>query len=446
MAVKFDIATWPEGWWLDMIVIGVMFAYAIFRWVFVTFEIGDTEISATMGLFGARKVSIPYSKVCTVCCSQGAFYRLFRAFTVYIDTNSGSELRSDLTLCVKNEHIEKLKSFSDEQTTQKPVFSYSPRKRNLLVFSLLFSSTLSGVILFATLIIQSSRIVGREIEERFFKTLSDYAKYFTVNLPNYVVTIALIVILGWLYSFVLNIVRHWNFTVTRNGGKLIITSGIITKRFHQISVDKINYIDLQQSLLMKIFKICSVHIHCSGYGKSRREIAVLIPVTTLSVVEKTVGLLLCEYVPSKITLKPRVKNIMRFLWPPLILCAAIPVVAVILAYFINGWSEIIRFVAIMVEIPSMWLLVVKASSIFTTGIGFEKGLLNLSYCRFYKFHRVIVNRKSVSKISIYQNPVQYLFRNCSFRFNTHGESNTSHKVKNFPLTKAQRFFQLTIDS
>lgn len=445
VAVKFDIATWLEGWWLDMIVIGIMFLYAFLRWFFVTFEIKNEEICAKTGLFGIKNVSIPYVKVCTVCCSQNFFYKLINAYNVYIDTNSGSLRKSDLTLLVKKEDIEKLKEFSKEQPSQKPVFSYCPRKRNLLVFSLLFSSTLSGVILFATLIIQSSRIVGREIEQRFFKTLSDYAKQFTVNLPAYVVTIALVVVLGWLYSFVVNIVRHWNFNVTRTSGKLLITSGVFARRFHMISVDKINYIDLRQSLLMKIFKICSVHIHCTGYGKSKREIAVLIPVTTLAVVEKTVGLLLGEFVPAKITLKPRVKNIMRFLWPPLLLCATIPLTAGVVSYFVNGWSEIIRFVSIMLEIPSMWLVAVKAASIFTTGIGYENGLLNLSYCKLYKFHTIIVNKNKVSKISLYQNPAQYLFKNCSFKINTHGESNTSHKIKNFPLTKAQRFFCKTFN-
>ncbi|MBQ7755735.1 MAG: hypothetical protein IJ401_00305, partial [Oscillospiraceae bacterium] len=43
VAVKFDVATWLEGWWLDMIVLAFMFLYALFRWFFVTFEIHHTE-------------------------------------------------------------------------------------------------------------------------------------------------------------------------------------------------------------------------------------------------------------------------------------------------------------------------------------------------------------------------------------------------------------------
>lgn len=440
VAVKFDVATWLAGWWLDMIVLGIMFLYAFLRWIFVTFEIHHNEICANTGLFGFFKVKIPYDKVCTVSLSQGAFYRAMGAYNVYIDTNSGTQFKSDLNLAMNGYHIVKIKKYSKSDVNLKTSFSYSPRKRNLLAFSLLFSSTLSGLILFSTLIIQSSRIVGRELEERFFNTVNSYARTFAIRLPYYVVIFAMIIFGAWLYSFCLNLFRHLNFKVTRTDDKLIITSGFITKRFHMLSLDRINFIDIQQSLLMKLFKICSVHIHCTGYGKSRREIAVLIPVTTLSVVEKTMGLLLPEIKNTKITLKPRLKNIMRYLWPPIWLCCGIPLVAVILGHFINGWSDIIRFVAIMLEIPSVWLLLVKAYSIFTTGVGLNKNYANFCYCRFYKFHNVIVSTRNISKITLYQTPVQYLAKNASFMINTYGETETHHIIKNFPLVKAQRFY------
>ena len=438
IAVKFDIASWLRGWWLDIVVIAIIFLYAFFRWYFVTFTIDNSRICASAGFFGLVKTTIPFEKICSVCCSQSPLYRPFKAYSVYIDTNSGSEVTSDLKLAMRAEQVNALKKLTKTEIS-KATFSYSPRKRNLLIFSLLFSSTLSGVILFSTLIIQSTRIIGREVEERFFHKLSEYAKYFTVKLPKYVVIVAMIVILGWLYSFVLNIMRHWNFTVIRTGKRLKIKSGIFTKRYHILWVDKINYIDVQQSLLMKLFKICSVHIHCSGYGKSRREIAALVPVTTLSEVLNTIGHLLPEISAPQIQLKPRLKNIMRFLWPPIWLCMGIPAAGVILYQIFPNWSEIIRFVAIITEIPSVWLLVVKIASAFTTGIGADSSYAIFSYCKLYKFHTVIVPRKKISKTTLYQTPMQYLARNCTLEFNTHGESSVCHRIKNFPLLKAQRF-------
>lgn len=440
VAVKFDIATWLRGWWLDILVIGIIFLFAFTRWAFVTYQIRDDEIVANTGFFGMLRVTIPYNKICCVSVTQGALYRPFKAYKVYIDTNSGTDKSTDLVLAMKKKDIEHLKSFSASPQT-KPKFIYTPRKRNLLIFSLLFSSTLSGVIIFTTFLVQASRIVGREIEQRFFYKLSSYAKYFTLRLPKYVVALALIIIAGWLFSFCVNIVRHWSFTVTRNQNNIIITSGFITKRFHQIPVDKINYIDIQQSLLMKLFKICSVQIHASGYGKGSREIAVLIPVTTLSVVKRTMSLLIPEIQSVPIDIRPLKRNVMRYILPPIWLCLGIPAGCLVGNWFLPNWTEIFRFAGIIFELPAIWLLIVKTASIFTTGIGISKGYANLSYCSLYKFHMVLVKTEKISKASVYQTPFQYMRNNISFKFNVHGESKLSHKVKNFPQKVGEDFLK-----
>lgn len=440
VAVKFDIATWLRGWWLDILVIVAIFIFAFLRWAFVTYEIKDDEIVANTGFFGMFRVYVPYNKICCVSITQGALYRPFKAYKVYIDTNSGSDKATDLVLSMKPADLEALKSFSASPHANVK-FVYTPRKRNLLIFSLLFSSTLSGVIIFTTFLVQASRIVGREIEQRFFYKLSSYAKYFTLKLPKYVVALAGVIIAGWLFSFCVNIVRHWSFTVKRDDNNIVITSGFVTKRFHQIPVDKINYIDIQQSLLMKIFKICSVQIHASGYGKGSREIAVLIPVTTLSVVKRTMSLLTPEFKSVPVQIKPLKRNIMRYIMPPLVLCLSIPVVCVLGSYFLPNWTEIFRFAGIIFEVPALWLLIVKASSILTTGIGISNSYANLSYCSLYKFHTVLVRTDKISKVSVYQTPFQYMANNISFKFNVHGESKLSHKIKNFPQKIGEDFLR-----
>lgn len=438
VALKFDIATWLKGWWLDILVIIAIFLFAFMRWSFVTYEIKSNEIVANTGFFGIFKIQVPFDKICCLSVTQGAFYRPFKAYKVYIDTNAGTDKSTDLVLSMKRSDIELLKKSASE-SGQKPKFVYTPRKRNLLIFSLLFSSTLSGVLIFTTFLVQATRIVGQEIERRFFHTLNKYAKYITLRLPKYVVILALVIISGWLFSFCVNIIRHWKFTVTRTDDNIIINSGIITKRYHQIAVDKINYVDIQQSLLMKIFKICSVQIHASGYGKGSREIAVLIPITTLSVVKHTMALLVPEIKPVTATVKPLKRNVMRYVFPPLWVCLGLPIACIVASFIFPNWSEIFRFACIIFELPAMWLLVVKASSIFTTGVGAGNGYASFSYCSLYKFHTVLVKKSSISICGLYQTPFQKFRKNVSFKFNIHGESKMSHKVKNFPLDDATEF-------
>lgn len=443
IAMKFDIAQWLKGWWLDILVIALIFAYAFFRWFFITFRIHSDHITASTGYFGLCKTKIYYSSICSVSFSQGAFYRPFRAYKVYIDTNSGNKSSSDIQLTFKKSDFEKLFISTKNIGESGPGFTYAPRRFYVFLFSLVFSSTLSGVILFATLIIQASRIIGRELEERFLHTVNEYMQKLAIKLPRYVVMVALIVILGWLYSFMVNLFRHWSFNVSRRGDRIIIKSGVISKRTHVISAEKINYIDIQQSFLMKIFNICSVHIHCTGYGKSRREIAALIPIATFSEIESSLRLLSPETPLPECTLNARLRNIMRFLWPPIWIAMLIPAADFILISLFPGWREVIRFVAVIGEIPCVWLLMVKIASAYVTGVGQTEDYLSLSYCKLYGFHRVIVPKNKISKVSVWQSPFQFVFKNCNLKFYTFGENISCHPVKNLPLEDSLDFLNET---
>lgn len=441
VALRFDVARWLEGWWIDVIVISLIFIYAFSRWLFVTFDVTETEIVASTGFFGIVKTSVGYDKISSVSFSQGGFYRLVGAYNVFIDTTSGTQYKSDIKLTMNKKAAERLKLLTSDNDSRSS-FSYSPKKANLLIFSILFSHTLSGVVLFLTFIVQSSRIVGRNLEKELFDTLNLYAEFFSVSLPQHVLIIAAVIALGWLCSFVLNIMRHWSFNVSRSGLVLRIKSGIVARRFHVISIEKINFIDIKQSLLMKIFHICSVHIHCAGYGKSRREIAVLIPITTLDEVEKSISLLLPESFSPPITLICGKRNAMRFLWPPIWLCVLIPVCTGIAATVFSSWAELIRLFGVIAEIPALWLVSVKTASIFTTGIGVKNGYAKISYCRFYKFHTLIIPTRKITKLSLYSTPFQRMSDGVSFKIFAAGEGNVSHKIKNFRRIEAERFCTL----
>ena len=444
VALKFDIATWLRGWWLDLVVIIVIFAYAFLRWLFVTFYIEDDHIEANAGYFGLFKTIIPYDKLCTVSASQGVLYRPFRAYKVYFDTNSGSQASADMVLSLKKSDYDRLFELFPLEQQGKAKFTHSPDKKSVFFFSLLFSSTLSGVILFTTLIIQASRIVGRELEERFFDTVNstvdEFAGRLAVTLPRYVIIAALLILLSWGYSFGINLFRHWSFTVTRQGDKFIIRSGFVSKRYHMISADKINYIDIRQSFLMKIWSVCSVHIHCAGYGKGSREFAVLIPITTFSRVKSSLAMLIPGCRIPDIEIRPRRRDIKRFLYVPSLLCMVIPIADFILIRLFPSWREVIRFSAVMLIIPFVWLLAVKIAAAFVTGIGQNGEQVALSYCQVYRFHYVIVNRDKITKATYFQTPFQRRKKVCTLRLNTYGESICLHSVKHLPLESVREFF------
>lgn len=436
IAMKFNIAEWLKGAWLDVLIVSLIFGFAFLRWFFISFRVEEEYIQTGTGYFGLIKSKIYYKEASSVTCSQGAFLRLFRAYKINIDTNSNSRFFSkhNVTLIIKKSEFDKIYNIIKGHGEGLAKFSYQPKKTQLFIFSFLFSSTISGVVLIATLLYQGSRIVGREIEQQLLLDINNQvARFVTVSLSPITIAIVMVIVVGWLYSFLVNLIRHWDFTAVRQGSNIIIQSGIITRQINIIDINKINFIDTRQSFLMRMFKICSVHINCAGYGKSNAQISVLVPITTNEEMLMSLKVLVPKIPRPTLTLRSRLLSILSFLTTPILIVALVPVAASIVSWIFPEWESIIMFMMMMFLIPGFWFIVVKFASIFTTGIGFHDGYATLSYCRFYSFHTVVVPTERICIAATKQTVAQYFNKQCNLKIYTNSEKTSYHKVKNFPL-------------
>ena len=434
VAMRYDIAQWLKGSWLEILIIIVIFSYAFLRWISLSYRIEKDCIVARKGYFGLMESKIYYSQVSSFSVCQGPLYRAFRASKIFIGTNSGGHGNTDLKLTIKRSEAAKLFRLMNIKSHEQNKYSYHPKRRQLFIFSLIFSSSLSGVLVFTTLLIESAKIVNDKMEERIRLGIYEFTKRvenIAVNLSPIAVLVALVFLATWLLSFTVNLMRHWNFSSIRHGENLIIRSGIITKKSHIIRRNKIVYTDMRQNLLMKIFRICSVRIRCAGYGKRNRELDAIIPITTNDEVACSMKLLMPGMPLPKLTLRPRLRNIMRYLWSPIILSAVIPFTGITMRYFFPQWEDVIEFATFVLTIPAVWLVIVKTVSAFTTGIGFENGYIRLSYCNLYSFHTIIVPVENVSKISVYQTWAQFLKNNCSIKVYPTSKNAKPQRIKNF---------------
>ncbi len=439
VAVKFDVATWLRGAWLDVLVLGAIFLFAYARWFFTVFEITEQGIIKKSGILLSVRDEIQYKNICAVSMSQSAFLRMVHAGHIYIDTNSGLNPGTDIKLLTKKTDADRLIEIIHQRAKNCMVYTFKPRKTHLAVFSLLFSSTLTGVILFATVMYQASKILGREFDRRLYSGFNEITHKLALRVPPAMVAIGLVIVGGWLISFIANLMRHWSFSVSRQKNQLTIKSGFVTKRVHILDIDKINYIDVRQNLFMKWFFVSSVHIHCAGYGERKREIAVLLPITTRNEVVDSLHLLLPKTPSSMINLVPRTRNIMRFLWVPIILNVIMPIAIFIIIRIFPAWQDMIVNVGLLFVVPLLWLMIVKLFAFFSTGIGVNGDYVCFKYCNLYEFHTVTVEKDKICKIKITRTPFQRLGKNCNLHIYTTSESGKKHIVKNLPTIKAQEF-------
>lgn len=100
--------------------------------------------------------------------------------------------------------------------------------------------------------------------------------------------------------------------------------GTITRRSFHIVSDKINYIDMRQSMIMKIFRKTSLNISCSGYGNEKTN-AGAAPILNRKQSNRALDILDFGKRIGKRTIASQRAAVITFAGIPLSLCLGIPV-------------------------------------------------------------------------------------------------------------------------
>ncbi len=434
--------TWIAGAWLDLVVLGTIFGFAWIRWACVYFCFDNERITVKKGVIAESVTTVLYSEISTLSITQGFFYRLFGACTVKIGTNAGFLDNADVTIVMTKPSADRLYDCLKNSKAKSLLYSVSPNKIRLWVFSLLFSSTLSGAALTVALLLETSKMIDREIEARLIlDTLTEAANRFGQFVPPIAAGVAIVIGIAWVISFVSNVFSFWDHVITKSKDSIYTRSGLFIKNRNVISLNKINCLELRQNLVARLFGVSTLGVHASGFGtKSRSESRVLLPITTKKEIRGTLQEIFPEYPKPKLTVKSDIKGYNGFYFWPIVWALVPPAALLLIYYLLPTWYSVAQHAVFIAEIPAVWLAIVKTYSMFSTGIGFNEGYLTMSYSRVFAFHTVIAPKEKIAKIIIRQSPFQRISGTCSVKVYTASDSKTSHYIYGLRLDRALHLF------
>ena len=443
LSFRFDaLRVWLRGAWLDLFVLGAIVFFAWIRWLSVGFSFDSEKITLQKGVFVAMEDTVFYSQITTLSIKQGALYRLLGASTVYIATNAGVFDRADVTIVMKKSDADSFYKAVKGSREKSLNYTTLPNKLRLILFSALFSSALSGVLIIIALLLETGEVFDREIEARLIlDTLSEAVNRVAVYVPPMISVIIIVIAGAWALSFISNLVMFWGFSLTKCRDSLYVKSGIWTKNRHILLRSKINYIDIKQSFLSKVFNVSSLHANCSGYGsRGRDEMSVVLPITTRKEVNGAIKEVFPEYPRPKIELKSLPRCYPGFYIVPL-LWAVLPAVGFSLAYYFLPEWYVVAYPAIAITvIPSVWLALCKTLSMFITGIGLSDGYITMRYSRIFTFHTIVAPVERIAKVIIRQSPFQRIGGTCSAIIYTCSDRKERHYIYGLRLDRALAFF------
>ncbi len=441
---------WLKGTWFDILIILLIILFGYINWACSWFKFieSDDEKKGQFiminGIFYKKYSSIPINNITAVTKEHLAFLRPFKAVRVSIDTRGGKFNHSDIKLIMKRNDINEFLE-NTLPTDRRSTMKIKTKWYDILLFSFVFSSSLSGAIYFSAIFFQLGKVnkslVENELKNVLDKITSEVISRFAHGVTPAAVTVGLVILFSWLISFILNLFKYSNFRMIKKSNFIKIDMGFISKRRFHIAENKINYIDLCESLIMRIFKRTSFHISCSGYGKQKNELPVLIPVMTRS----QCTLLLKELNFSQKIYKYKFnsrKSFITFTWIPLVSVLLIAVVGLVIIYVFPDSKEFVLHFLVLFEVPLIWLFIIKLISMFSTRIIIDDNFIMLKYSKKYIFHTVMADRGKLVQIKIVQTPIQKITKKCRIDFYFNSEITRKNKIKGISMSDAYKIAKI----
>ena len=436
---------WLKGSWFDILVVIFILATGYVRWYFSNFSIDKSGISSYSGVIVRATTYIPYKNISSVTAEYKFYLRPFRAVSVSINTNAGFFGSVDMSVLMSyDDWREAQKKLNFPASSENVKYIYKPRWFETVFFSLVFSNTISGVIYVVTFLLQTNNMVIKIIEKYFTDTVNQVTAKYAKGIPPLIVGIVILIVAGWLLSFIINVLRYSGFIIRKDNNNLHIRTGVLTRRKHNIRLEKVNYVDLSQSLLTKLCSVVSLNVSCSGYGADKNEIPVFVPVMTRSQVQNTLKILLPDFSAFRSTdceSRPKPTTFFRYIWFGLVLSLIFPVAYFVISGLLKAEIKSFGlFLMIMAGIPCVMFLVAKITDFFTAGFTVSGNGLYLRYGSGFQFHNILASKEKLVRVRITQNPFQKISRTCDVTFNLCSESESGHKIRSLRYDDVIRIF------
>lgn len=437
--------SWIKGAWFDIMVIGLIIIFGLIRWYCSRITITDGAIIHTDGLFFRVRRTIPYSNLSSVTIEKPFYLMPFGGMKIYCNTCAGIFQSTDMKLMVNRRVCSEFMRHVPRVDSKNGVrFRNKPRLSSVLLFSVFFSSSFSGAVYLAAFFFKGGDIARDMIAvslERITAETSKAALSLIRNIPDAAIGIGSFFLMTWFLSFSVNILRYAGFVIRSDWERFEVRYGTFTKRDFIINADQINYVDLRQNFVMKLFKAVTVNISCAGYGVTRSQLPVLFPIQKnfrLGEGLEHLGL----NTGSKAEFRPSVTSIWQYIWSPVVVSAAISTAYRLIGYLFPQFSELAFFVMIMAEIPSIWMILVKSAAAATSSIAVYDENIMIRCCRGFTFHTVIAERSRLVKMQITQTPFQRFFGKCTVSLSFNGEVSRRHSVKAIKVRYAAELSRL----
>lgn len=337
----------------EIITVAILLAISIIKLKRFRLYIGEDHIKVVSGAIFVSESVVPFCKIATTFIRSDPLLWLGKCVEIQLNTEAGRPGRSDFKMIVHESvtvTLHKVLPATDAKTER----IHLPNRR-IITMAAVTSSSATGLLIAAPVVNQAGKLLGEAFTKKFYDTITE-AVYVAVEhlgtiIPPIAGYIALILLAGFAVSFVLSIIKNLPMRFERRGDKMTVSAGSFIHRRTSFHMSSINSVSIIQNPLMMFLKRYNVKIGIAGYGNHKDETSVVIPAAGSDEVYRLADKILPGVNSSvRPIIRPPQKTFFMFCSFPLVIMAVIPLSAVVLSLFLADFSELIWFLAFILEL------------------------------------------------------------------------------------------------
>ncbi len=267
------------GLLLGLVVLGVALSigWEVTRFRRIDYELTTDTFDLKSGVFSRREREIPYQRIQNVDIGQNIVQRAFSIAEVSLETAGGGSTEAQLRYVSREEadrlqdEISRRKRGADAAETAEPeagetLFELSDREHLVLGVVSADFRFLGALSVLAPIL--APQLAGVFAPERDLLLLFGPA-----------IAIAGLVAF-WLLSGFLQILRYYDFELTRRGDELRYERGLLQRYNGTVPLSKIQSVSVQENVLSRLLGYASVVIQTAGYapGQDGSQVESAVPI------------------------------------------------------------------------------------------------------------------------------------------------------------------------
>ena len=267
-----------------MISLVLIFGITLCKWYKTTYSLEKTELIIRSGIFVKEKVSIPYAHIHAINTTSSLLQRIFSLVNLDLDTAAKTEAKTSTIKNLSLKNARQISTFIESKRDNSPVEILPDMPINPLT-SKKVSYVLSGKRLWGAAVTKAN-LAFIFLLIPFLNSLTDFLEFFEIRTPEIdatttavlfsmqfiVLLIFFAVLLSFIASVLYNALRFAQFSIDKSSERMQVKRGLLSQSCNNISIARIQGIQLKQGIIARLLGYVSVHCLVVGNAGSADKI------------------------------------------------------------------------------------------------------------------------------------------------------------------------------